>query len=235
MEDRLTCTLAAHAWMRVAIPDVAPLRKVPAPGATYPVSLLKNSDEQTVVVVAALLRAVARAGLPAEVYRAWGVLASPRFIGRDMIVQSVGDFVREGAWGVSPHVIPHRSLHSTSGTITLALDCRGPNYGIGGGAGGDVEGLLGAFSMVHERPVPGVWLALSRIDPILPTDQATGRPHADSFVEAVVLGLTRDGEGPRLTLELGDGGDELDLSALGRLLDHGGSVALGRVGRLTAA
>jgi hypothetical protein len=60
----------------------------------------------------------------------------PCLIGRDMIGQAVSDFIREGAWGVSPHVIPHRSLHSTSGTITLALDCRGPNYGIGGGPGG---------------------------------------------------------------------------------------------------
>ncbi|MGL4549538.1 MAG: hypothetical protein ACRC33_00010, partial [Gemmataceae bacterium] len=127
MDDRLSCSLAAHASLRVPVADVPPLRKAPAPGASVPVSLLKNSDEQTVVAVAALLRAVARAGRPAEAYRDWGVLASPRFIGRDMVAQAISDYAREGPWGVSPHVIPHRSLHSTSGTITLALDCRGPN------------------------------------------------------------------------------------------------------------
>ena len=58
-----------------------------------------------------------------------------------------------------------------------------------------------------------------------------------SFVEAVVLALTRDGTGPRLELTVGTGGEErpFRLEHLRDLLDSpaGGSCALGRVGRLT--
>ena len=231
----LCCTLAASASVRVPVADISSLRKLPAPGTSLPISLLKNADEQTVVVVSALLQAISRAGRPIEDYADWAVLASPRLIGRDAIAQAIVDYGKEGVWGVSPHIIPHRSLHSTSGTLTLVLGSKGPNYGIGGGPDGEVEGLLGAFSMLHERPISGVWLALSRVEPLLACDPTTGRPHPNSMVEAVVMGLSLGGTGTQLKLEMGHSGESLDLSALARLLESGGSTTLGRIGRLTAA
>lgn len=212
----LSAAVAAHACLRVPIADVAPLRK--SPGRPVHVSLLKNADEQTVVAVAALFRAVEHAGQPLTAYREWGVLGCPRFIGRDLIGQAVTEYRREGPPAISPHIIPHRSLHSTSGTLTLALDCHGPNYGVGGGPGHEAEGLLAAFAMLHERPVPGVWLAITRVDPVGRCDTSLGRPADGSAVEAVVVGLTRDGDGPRLTLDVGSGRAAFGFDDLARLL-----------------
>lgn len=233
----LSCCLTAHASLRLPVEAVGPLRRQPGPGKSFPISLLKNADEQTVVVVAALLQAIDRARLPFDTFTDWAALASARFIGRDCIGQAVPAYVREGPWSVSPHVIPHRSLHSTPGTLTLALGAHGPNYGVGSGPEGDVEGLLAAFALLHERPVPGVWLALSRIDPLLPCDPSTGVPAPGSFVEAVVLALSHTGSGPGLELTVGSGGEDQPyrLERLRDLLDSpaGGTCTLGRVGRLT--
>jgi hypothetical protein len=230
-----SATVLAHASRRVPIEDIAPLRKNPAANHKFPLSLLKNADEQTVVVIAALMEAVDRLGQPLEAYRDWAALAAPRFIGRDCIGQAIPEYTREGPWSVSPHIIPHRSLHSTSGTITLALGSGGPNHGVGGGPDGETEGLLTAFAMLHERPIPGVWLALSRVTPLQRCDLALGRPMDGCFVEATVLALTRQGPGLPLTLEFDEVAPRLDLDQLQRVLQTGGTVKLGRLGQPLAA
>ena len=230
----------AWAFRRVPIEGIASLRKAPASGHTFPVSLLKNADEQTVVVLAALMEAVDRLGAPLEAYRDWGVLGAPRFIGRDCIGQAIPEYTREGPWSVSPHIIPHRSLHSTSGTITLALGSGGPNHGVGGGPDAETEGLLAALAMLGERPVPGVWLTLSQVTPLTRCDSSLGRPPDGSQVEALVLALTREGPGLALqldsTLPIGQGaGLACDLDSVLNLLQQGGSLPLARVGMLRAA
>ncbi|MFQ3593421.1 MAG: hypothetical protein SNJ82_09590 [Gemmataceae bacterium] len=226
----------AWAFRRVAIEEIAPLRKNPAPGHTFPISLLKNADEQTVVAVAALMQAVERFGQPLTFYRDWAVLAAPRFIGRDCIGQAIPEYTREGPWSVSPHIIPHRSLHSTSGTITLVLGSSGPNHGVGGGPDGETEGLLAALAMLAERPVPGVWLALSRVTPLQDCDCSLGRPRDGSLVEALVLALTREAPGQPLRLIPSSRSDgAADLDALHSFLQHGGTVPLARMGFLQAA
>ena len=38
----------------------------------------------------------------------WGVIGAPRFMGRAAMAQALQKFDQEGAWGISPHLIPHR-------------------------------------------------------------------------------------------------------------------------------
>lgn len=230
----------AWAFRRVPIEGVAPLRKAPSSSHKFPLSLLKNADEQTVVVLAALMEAVEGLGQPLDTYRDWGVLGAPRFIGRDCIGQAIPEYTREGPWSVSPHIIPHRSLHSTSGTITLALGSGGPNHGVGGGPDGETEGLLAALAMLWERPVPGVWLTLSRVTPVTHCDISLGRPPDGSAVEALVLALTREGPGVALRMDPTPTTDQVlgkgcDLDSVLHLLQQGGSLPLARVGMLRAA
>jgi hypothetical protein len=183
------CDLAAYATVRVAAESLAEWRRQPGPvpGGPLPLSFLKHADEQTVVGLAAVLRAVHEHGLAAD-FRDWGVLAAPRFLGRPVMAVALQRFQAEGAWGVSPHLIPHRSLHSISGTVSQALKIHGPNFGVGGGPGCAAEALLAAAAMLERQRLPGVWAVLTCLDPEQPPSDL-GRPAAGTFCVGLALAL----------------------------------------------
>ncbi len=186
--------LLAHAVVRLTVETVSQMRCAPlqACGEPFAVSSLKHFDEQTLAVLHALHEALRGANLHVEPgtlpFRNWGVLAAPCYLGRSAMVPSMSRFHAEGAWGVSPHMIPYRSLHSISGTVSQYLKIHGPNYGVGGGPGGLSELLLAGFSLLETQPLPGLWLIASRIHPDTGLDD-NGRPPADSSCEAIVLAL----------------------------------------------
>src|SRR5262249_44159324 len=82
-----------------------------------PGSTLKNADDQTVVGLTAILDAIEKSGRTAESFGDWGVIAAPRTPGRAATAASIARYKADGAWSVSPHIIPHCSLHSLAGTI----------------------------------------------------------------------------------------------------------------------
>jgi hypothetical protein len=152
-----------------AMPDIALLRQRPLPFAqsSLPASFLRHADEQTVVGLASVGQAVAARSGSLSDYRDWGVIAAPRYQGRVVLADAVERFGREGAWCVSPHLIPHRSLHSQSGTVSLALGSHGPNFGVGGGPGGFAEALIVGAALLADRNLPGVWLLATGWEPEL--------------------------------------------------------------------
>jgi hypothetical protein len=139
------------------------LRQSPGPalGTPLPANFLKHADDQTVLGIAAVLRAAHAFGLAETDFHDWGVLAAPRFLARSNVATALKRFQQEGAWGVSPHLIPHRSLHSVSGTVSQALNLHGPNFGVGGGPESAATALLAAAAMLQEETLPGVWLILT--------------------------------------------------------------------------
>jgi hypothetical protein len=167
------------------------LRKQPGSlhGEPLPASFLKHADEQTVVGLAAVYRAIQDSGLQTTCFRDWGVLAAPRFLGRPAMAAALQRFQAEGAWGVSPHLIPHRSLHSISGSVSQALKIHGPNFGVGGGPGAAAEALIAAVSLLEGKKMPGVWVVLSCLDPEQAPDE-TGRPTAGTRCVGLALALT---------------------------------------------
>jgi hypothetical protein len=172
-----------------------------------PPAFLKHADEQTLAVLAAVYGAIRTYNL-AGPFRDWGVLAAPRFLGRAATVTVLQRFADEGAWGISPHQIPHRSLHSLSGTISQALKIHGPNFGVGGGPGCETEVLLAALALLQGRCLPGVWVVLSRPDPELPPG-ADGTHAPGTHFLALALALVPAGAAPsaggtrvRLTVEV---------------------------------
>jgi hypothetical protein len=183
--------VAASASVRVGIESLPELRKQPGPvfGEPLPASFLKHADEQTVVGLAAVFKAIYTFGLQTTCFHDWGVLAAPRFLGRPAMTAALQRFQAEGAWGVSPHLIPHRSLHSISGSISQALKIHGPNFGVGGGPGAPAEALLAAASMLEGQKLPGVWVVLSCLDPEQAPDEA-GRPAAGTQCVGLALALT---------------------------------------------
>jgi hypothetical protein len=161
------CDLAGFASLQVTSDMIPALRVKPGPdvGASYPVSLLKHADEQTVVGFGAVLHAIRDHGLIGTVFTDWGVLAAPRFLGRSALAVALQRYRLEGAWGISPHLIPHRSLHSISGTVSHALTIHGPNFGVSGGLNAADEGLLVAATLLAGNDLPGVWLVLTGYNP----------------------------------------------------------------------
>jgi hypothetical protein len=126
-----------------------------------PASFLKHADEQSVAGLAAVHRAIGHR-LAGVSFADWGVVAAPELLGQTVMGPTLQRFAQEGAWGISPHLIPHRSLHSVSGTISQALGLHGPNFGVGGGPGAVSEAFLAAASLIAERHVPGLWLVLTK-------------------------------------------------------------------------
>lgn len=212
--------LAAFASRRLDQAAVAERRRQPGSlrASPLPANLLRHSDEQTIAALAAVLAAVEDFRL-ADDFADWGVVASTRFVGRPAVTQTIARFKSEGPWGVSPHVIPHRSPHSVPGTLSQALSLHGPNFAAGGGPGGEAEALLAAVALLHGAGVPGVWVVLSRLTPENDCDASTGRPAADVESHAVALALTRTGATRTLELVVGDTpGGSLSLSVLEELL-----------------
>jgi hypothetical protein len=213
-------------------------------GDPFSISSLKHFDEQTLAVLAALQQALRESNLaPDPVVRPfthWGVVAAPRFLGRAMLGPSIARFHSEGAWGVSPHMIPYRSLHSISGTVSQYLKIHGPNFGVGGGPGGEAELLLAGVTMLDSMKLPGVWLLFSRIDPESHPDE-NGRPHADASCEAIAMAIVPLEHRAKIRLEFSIGtGDtpRLDFTTLASVLDNiprqpGVTLSLGHFGRIS--
>jgi hypothetical protein len=221
------CGLAARGHVRVPVEQLPQLRRCPcavAPDA-LPASFLKHADEQTVAGVATVLQAIHEHHLTGTDFRNWGVLAAPIFLGRNTIGAALARFAAEGAWGVSPHLIPHRSLHSLSGTLSHALKIQGPNFGVAGGPGVCSEVLLNAAALLHGQRLPGLWVVLTRMDPELPPIPS-GQPVPGTFAVALTMALVpwlANSSLPRLRLQVDDRGgrsEEVTMDALEQLLER---------------
>jgi hypothetical protein len=166
--------------------------------------------------MAALLQAIIRHDLTRVDFADWGVLAAPRFLGRLTTIQALDRFAAEGAWGISPHLIPHRTLHAISGTISQALQIHGPNLGVGGGPDAALEVMRVAAAFLANRDIPGFWVIMSGWDSE-PVPPPTTSPHdavpstnghhpAVPHCQAVALALTpipQDWNGIRMDFHLG--------------------------------
>jgi len=180
------CSVATWGAVHGTVADLEPLRQ-PNAVAGKPVSatFLRHADELTVTAVAALNQTVERGELRTADFRAWGVLACLPRPGRALVGHSLSRYEAEGAWGISPHIVPHRCLHSLSGALSLALKCEGPNFGVG-----EPEALVPmACAWLGLGLVEGVWVVLTQAEPQPATDLSRSTPRGDTGVHAVVLAL----------------------------------------------
>jgi hypothetical protein len=159
-------SVIGFATAQASAQQLAALRQNPELPAdrSLPAGFLKNADDQTVLALTAVSRAMIDLREPAAAYQEWGLLAAPNLFGRWNIYQALLSYRKEGAWGVSPHCIPHHSLHAVSGTISQALQIHGPNLGISGGPQAVSEALLLAATMISDS-LPGLWVVLSGHEP----------------------------------------------------------------------
>src|SRR5262249_25533348 len=118
-ETTLCFDIAAFGVVEATPDMLCDLRRCPGPthGEPWPPNLLKHSDEQTVAGLAAVLQAADRHHLPWTSFSNWGILAASHCLGRTALVDVMDRFDAHGACTVSPHIIPHRTLHSVSGML----------------------------------------------------------------------------------------------------------------------
>jgi hypothetical protein len=204
----LHCNVLTFGSVRLSPGEIQPLRQNPSSVESdkLPSANLKNAEEQTVAGLAAVYQAIAKQELSVRSFHDWCVVGVPRFIGRIALEAALNRFAAEGAWGVSPHLIPHRSLHSLSGTISQVLKIHGPNFGAGGGLNGAEEGLLISASLVDGRCNPGVWVVLTGWDPepaIDPQERAD-QPCVCNAVALALVPFREDWQGWRLRLAVQD-------------------------------
>jgi len=188
--------VGAFATASVPLPEIAARRAAPGPQGSKPVPLkhMKHADDQTVVGISALLHAVHAAGWGNASFHDWGAIGVPRFVGRMNIAVAVSQSLHDPTWGVSPNIIPNQSLHSLSGTISLALGLHGPNFGVGGGPNAVAEGLLTAISSIQSDRLPGLWVVLSQFDPEpIPDEKGVSAIPVTCMAAAIALISTRPG------------------------------------------
>jgi hypothetical protein len=182
--------LIAVAGVQVTMDMLPSLRQRPGPGIgnSLPATILRHADEQTVAALAAVLHAIQDSGMSLADFKDWGIVAAPCFLGRAMLASALQRLAAEGAWGISPHLIPHRSQHAVSGTISQVLKIVGPNFGTGGGAGSVGEALLAGAVLLEGNRLPGVWIVATDWEPeAIP--EANGCLSPEAVCHALALAL----------------------------------------------
>lgn len=191
-------------YVRSSIDEIAPYRKsLPAwaseeAGPTF----LKYADDQTVMAVRAIDSAFAAGFVTLEEQRDWSVVVASQFLGRQACAVLLHRFQKNGATGVSPHIIAHHSLHSVSGALSILLGTRGLNVGVGGGPHALSEGLLAAQDFFALDQSPGTWLVTTGWDPE-PILNSAGECVNEPVCHAVAIALrprVAHASKPRLTM-----------------------------------
>jgi 3-oxoacyl-(acyl-carrier-protein) synthase len=153
----VTARVVAAARVRVPAEEMSGLRDRLA--VAFPTTLgagtLKQCDELTLVAIEAVRRAQAALTGPTP---DWGVLAGVRTPGRRRMTDALARFRDKGAWGVTPHFIPHSLLHSAAGLVGQAFGLHGPGAGVGGTPGSEADVLRAAAAWLAGGDLPGAWV-----------------------------------------------------------------------------
>jgi hypothetical protein len=184
-ETVIACAVVGETWQGVPSTEMACLRARMAAACSPTLSsgTLKQVDDQSLVALSALKQALEDAKLRPEETSSWGLVAAPRLLGRKRIAESLMKFREQGAWSVSPHIIPHCSLHSLPGLLSQGLRIHGPNIGAGGMPGSEAEAIWAAMTFLEGEHLPGIWIVLTG------WDREAESP--ESSCQAVVVGLRR--------------------------------------------
>lgn len=192
MSSTLSLSATVRAWgtARIDLAAIQPLRKSLPPWAPLGTAghFLKYADEQTIVAIGAVDRAIQSFGFDLAQHRDWAIIAAPRFLGRAVGPSVLDRYAKGGPQAVSPHVIPNHSLHSVSGAMSILLASRGPNVGVGGGPESLDDAILATFSLPGGNRAAGTWLLASAFSPEPVSDlqgRITNQPVCHAFALAI--------------------------------------------------
>lgn len=180
--------VVAYEPLSVLLADVDALRTAADPEGSPPLPkrFLRHADEQSVVAVRAVQRALA--ALPAADCSRHGVIAAPCQAGRIASSRTLSQYAAGGGVTVSTHIVPQASLHALAAAVSVGLGMHGPSLGVGGGPRALHEGLLTATALADTPGVEGWWFVASELvgEPQLDAEGQAANPGA-ARVEAVAL------------------------------------------------
>jgi hypothetical protein len=184
------CGIAGHAVCEARLSEIAALRDAAVPPGvpTLPPRFLRHCDEQTVVGMHAVLRAIAALPQAGDGLAGDAVVAASCQAGRIMAAKSLALLKTGGAVTVSTHIVPQASLHSVAGAVSVALGMHGPHLGVSGGPEALAEGLLSAITLAAGAGAPRVWLVVTEWDEE-PTLDATGAATDDPLCRALAIAI----------------------------------------------
>jgi hypothetical protein len=112
-DDALEAAVVAAGCAAVPLGQFAALRKEPPTfgGVELAGHFLKHADEQTIVALRAIGRAIDAHDMRPREMTNWGVVAAPRYIGRLAGAAILDRFAKQGGSGVPPHAVAQNSLH----------------------------------------------------------------------------------------------------------------------------
>lgn len=140
--------------------EIEKLRLDPGVAPAGQVSILRHSERQTVLGIAAVLRVIAT--IPdLGPFDHWGTIVSPCRPGRAETAAHIEKFHKVGVRGIGPHAIPTLSLHAGAATLSIILGAHGPVFGVSGGPAHVEEGLLAGLTSQLPRDDSGTWLVLT--------------------------------------------------------------------------
>ncbi|MFM7843744.1 MAG: beta-ketoacyl synthase N-terminal-like domain-containing protein [Planctomycetota bacterium] len=194
--DLTTCGIAAWASVTADRREIAALRKNPGEfqGGRSPALAVKLADDQAVLALVAVLRAIQSAGWTEPSFRDWGVIAGPRYLARVSTANTLERFQRMGPRGVSPLAIPQTMLSAISGTMSVALGAQGLNCGVGGAPGQLSDALLVGLTLLDTQVLAGLWVVLTEWS-TEPVPDGAGDTQTESMCRALALACTPGSSG----------------------------------------
>lgn len=189
--DLTTCGVAAWASATAEQQEIAALRKNPGAfqGGRPPTLAVKLADDQAVLALVAVLRAIDAAGWSERSFQNWGIIAGPRYLARVSTANTLQRFERLGPRGVSPLAIPQSMLSAVSGTLSVALGAQGLNCGVGGAPGQLSDALLVGLTLLDTQVLEGLWIVLTEWS-TEPVPDGQGGTQTKSACRAIALACT---------------------------------------------
>lgn len=170
--------VTCHGYAEADLEAIAPLRRQFADSWTGPgKGSMRHMEDQTAVALEAVR--LARLMAPDLVFDDWTVLACPLLPGRTTFRDNLKRYAEDGAWAISPQVIPQCSLHSLPGQVSIILGAHGPNLGIGGWPGTEDQVWSTAWAIDLAVEPKGLWLIWTGLEnDLLPGGSASTRLRA---------------------------------------------------------
>lgn len=140
--------------------EIENLRLNPGTAPIAEASILRHSECQTVLGVAAVLKVI-EANPVLGPFDHWGTIVSPCRPGRAETTTQIEKFHKVGVRGIGPHTIPTLSLHAGAATLSIILGAHGPVFGVSGGPAHVEDGLLAGLTSQLARNNSGTWLVFT--------------------------------------------------------------------------
>lgn len=174
--------IACHGFAKADVTAIGFIRRQFAESWTGPgKGSMRHMEDQTVAALEAVR--TARSGSNGVAFDQWAVLGCPILPGRATFSENLGRYAKEGAFAISPQVIPQCSLHSLPGQLSIVLGAHGPNLGVGGWPGTEHQVWSTAWSLEKAVEPEGFWLIWSCRE-----SDISGLPGSDS-VKALALAV----------------------------------------------